>query len=493
MSDEKRKRISAVFDPNHFMEVGNTFLSELNTYLKNSQNASSALMKTLDVKAMPQEAGNFLDNAPVKAEVLTEWFLAHSRLLHSPHYMGHQVPAPIPTSSLFTLMSAMSNQGGAVFEMGPSLAAIERAVIKRMGECVGWKDAFDGIVTNGGTLANLTALLAARNTHLKSSWKKGLKSEKEFTPVILTSADSHYSIARAAGIIGIGTENVIKIPINEKHQVTEDALLKVIEQCKKNNQQIICIAASSCTTATGSYDDLVAIGKICSTEKIWFHVDGAHGASVLFSKKHKHLVKGIEQADSITWDAHKMLFVHSLSTILLYKNAVKSFETFQQDAPYLFSGEKIDDAAYLDAGLRTLECTRQPLAVPLWGVWSMYGPELFEDLIDTTFENAQTFYNLLKENSDFVALHEPQANIQCFRYIPDKLKAASAKEISNLQVKVKEQLLKSGKFYITSTMIDGMTALRVTLMNPLIDKPHLMELLKTISSYGPATTAQSNN
>lgn len=479
--EENRKRIQEIYNATHFKENATEIVGTLSTYIETAQRTEAALLRELNATTMVKEADSFLENSATIKE-LSEWFLNHSRLLHSPHYMGHQVPAPIPSSALFTLLSTSTNQGGAVYEMGPSLAAIERAVVSRLGKRIGWKDSFDGIVTNGGTLANLTALLTARNSRYKTSWKKGLTPQAK-TPVVLTSQDSHYSIARAAGIIGIGTENVIKIPLNKKHEVTESALKTVVEDCKKKNLDIFCVVASACTTATGTFDDLKAMGKICQDEKIWLHIDGAHGASVLFSKKHKHLVEGIELADSVTWDAHKMLFTHSLSTVLLYKNVKDSFETFHQDAPYLFIGNKIDESALLDAGLRTLECTRQALAIPLWGVWSLYGPQVFEDLIDIAFENTLTLYQLLKEHPDFVPLHEPQANIQCFRFIPKKRKAANNKEISDLQSKVKEKLLKSGKFYITGTVIEGMAALRVTLMNPFIDKKQLEALLTTISSY----------
>ncbi len=476
-------RLRQAYSSDKYSTEGTKVLKILEKYLQDSHNSAVAQRKPLDWQTLPEEASKFIADSPSTIDSLTSWFLENSRLLHSPHYMGHQVPPPIPTASLFSLMVGLANQGGAVFEMGPSLAGIERTLIKRLGNLVGWKDSFDGIVTNGGTLANMTALLTARNIRYQDSWKKGILNSAR-TPVILTSEDSHYSISRALGVLGLGTENAIKIPVDSERRVTRNAILKTFESCEKQNQDVFCVVASSCSTGTGAFDDLKAIGEFCSKNKIWFHVDGAHGASVLFSKKHRHWVDGIENADSVTWDAHKMLFLPSLCTFLLYRKGENSFETFKQDAPYLFAGKDLNSLELMNGGLRTVECTRQALAIPFWGVWSMYGQEIFEDLIDVTADNTQKFHALLESAEDFEPLHSPQSNIQCFRYLPKSLQNANSDKISIFQQQVRKRLVDDGKFYITGTLLNGVSALRVTLMQPFIEDSHLNALLSEIRKVG---------
>ena len=124
------------------------------------------------------------------------------------------------------------------------------------------------------------------------------------------------------------------------------------------------------------------------------------------------------------------------------------------------------------------------MVLGLWGVWSTYGPQLFSDLIDTVMALTETFHGMLKDSADFVALHEPQANILCFRYLPKRLNDASPETISLFQQTIRLKLIESGRFYITGTKLDGVAALRVTLINPLTETSHLAELLVAIRELG---------
>jgi len=408
-----------------------------------------------------------------------DWFFAHSRRLHATGYMGHQVPPPLPLAAAFNLASAIANQSSAVFEMSPTGTAVERALIQKVIEPVGWSPKkSDGIMTGGGSLANLTALLTARNVRYPEFWNKG-RSAGERKPAIIVSADCHYSIARAAGILGLGTDQVIKSPVDSLRRLCPTRLLATIERARFDGLEPFCVVASAGATPVGSFDDLRAIGRIAHDHGLWFHVDGAHGASVLFSAEHRDLAAGIEMADSIVWDAHKMMFVPALSTFVLYKDRKHSLVTFEQDAPYLLDPED-PDRIWLDGASRTIECTKQVLAMGVWGLWSTYGSDVFGKIIDVTFGLTQQLHDLVCGTPDFTPVQKPQGNIFCFRHTPPNLNLHDEAAVSRHQVAVRKRLLSDGLFYTTSTTIEGCAALRVTVMNPRITERDFRELLQTI-------------
>ena len=179
----------------------------------------------------------------------------------------------------------------------------------------------------------------------------------------------------------------------------------------------MAVVACACATPIGAFDPLEDVAAVCRRHGVWLHVDAAHGGAALLSDRHRHLVAGLEQADSVVWDAHKMLFVPALCAFVFYRDRAHVFEAFRQDAPYLFDPAAPGLADY-DSGLRTVECTKRAAAFGLWGVWSLFGPQLFADMVDVTFALGRTLYEKLSAADDFVPLHEPQCNIVVFRHVP---------------------------------------------------------------------------
>src|SRR4029077_17319017 len=228
---------------------------------------------------------------------------------------------------------------------------------------------------------------------------------------------------------------------------------------------------------------LEKVADVCGNHGVWLHVDAAHGGAALLSARHRHLVAGLERADSLTRDAHKMLFVPALCAFLFYKNKRHSFEAFRQNAPYLFD-PSAPGLAEFDSGLRTVECTKRAAALGLWGVWSMFGPQLFADMVDVTFALGRTFYEKLCDTSDFEALHEPECNIVVFRHMPDELRRATPEQVGEFQWQLRRSVIESGEFYLVPATYDGIAALRCTLINPLTTAGHLDLLLDTLRKRG---------
>ena len=258
-------------------------------------------------------------------------------------------------------MCAVTNQPIAIYDMGPWATAAEFALVERLGERIGWRRGeFAGLATHGGSLANLTALLTARNVTLKGVWQQGVASSSA-PPVLVVHADAHYSVARAAGVLGLGTNQVLRVGLDAQRRIDPQQLDDLLNDLRAKGHPVVAVVGCACSTPIGAFDRLDDVAEVCGRHGVWLHVDAAHGGAACLSGRHRHLVVGLERADSLVWDAHKMLFVPALCAFVFYRRAAHKFEAFQQDAPYLFD-PAAPGLAEFDSGLRTLECTKRATA-----------------------------------------------------------------------------------------------------------------------------------
>jgi L-2,4-diaminobutyrate decarboxylase len=179
-----------------------------------------------------------------------------------------------------------------------------------------------------------------------------------------------------------------------------------------------------------------------------------------------------------------MLFMPALCAMLFYRNREHRLATFRQEAPYLFDPTAPHLAEY-DSGIVNIECTKRPAAFGLWGVWSLFGPQLFTDMVDVTIDLAEKFCAMLRAADDFEPLHEPQCNIVAFRYIPQTLRHAPIEQVDALQLRLRRAVIESGEFYLVQSRVDGRPVLRTTFMNPLTTEDDLQELLDCIRRFEP--------
>jgi L-2,4-diaminobutyrate decarboxylase len=301
--------------------------------------------------------------------------------------------------------------------------------------------------------------------------------------VLVSHAEAHYCIARTAGILGLGTNQVVKAALDEKRRIDPRQLDEQLARLRSENRPIMAVVACACATPVGAFDPLDDVADVCQKHDVWLHVDAAHGGAACFSEKYKHLIAGLERADSFICDAHKMMFMPALCAFVFYRDKGVRFETFRQDAPYLFDPSAPGLADY-DGGLKTIECTRRATAYATWGVWSLFGPQLFADLVDVTFDMGRRFYELLSEADDFDPLHEPECNIVVFRHVPRALRDAPPEVLGKFQLDLRRDVIESGEFYLVPTFKDGVPALRVTIINPLTTVDHLRQLMDTLRARG---------
>ena len=478
--DELRTRVRVAWDENLFHDAATRVVSLLAEHLTKVQRRDGNVLNwrtpVENVRFATAAMGENKPPTPERIAELADAVLQRGQNLNQPRYIGHQVPPPSPLAGLFDAIGAVTNQVMGIYEMGPFTTAIERAVADELGQRIGWESGtFSGVVTHGGSLANLTALLTARNVCLGDSWESGV--DPGTRPCIVVNAEAHYCVNRAAGIMGIGTDNVIHAAMNNRRSVDAKQLDRQLGELIGSGRTVIAFAASACSTPTGAFDDLTAVADVCEKHGVWFHVDAAHGGGALMSDRYRGRLAGIDRADSVVWDAHKMLFVPALCAFVFFRKHAHGFAPFQQKAPYLFDSEEHSPAEY-DSALRTLECTKRAAALGIWGLWSTFGESLFGDLIDLTFGMTQQFRTIVGDAPDFEALHDPEANILVFRYQPDR--SLSAAESNEMHSRIRRRLIESGRFYICQTELDGRVCFRLTVINPLTTSDDFSQLLEAI-------------
>jgi L-2,4-diaminobutyrate decarboxylase len=486
-------RIQQAFSPGNLKDLTHRLADILGRHMESVQASSGSVLNWNEPPDNCGLASKFLDaTSPLQADskplvdrfeaVATE-MLSRGHNLHDPRYIGHQVPASVPLAGLFDAIGSVTNQVMAVYEMGPWATAVERSLVDWIGQAIGFEEGtFAGLVTHGGTLGNMTGLLTARNVALGNAWEGGLNGSAA-APVLVAQADSHYSISRTAGMIGIGTRNVMRVRLDEQRRMNVEHLDETLAELRGKGTPIVAVCACACATPIGAFDPLPEIADVCQRHEVWLHVDAAHGGAACLSDKYRHLIAGLEQADSVVADAHKMMFVPALCAFVFYKNRDHRFEAFRQDASYLFDPSSPGLAEY-DSGMLTPECTKRAASFGLWGVWSLFGQKLFSDMVNSTFDLGRVFYEKLVETPDFEPLHEPQCNIVAFQHVPDALQDAPPDVLNQFLLKLRHALIRSGEFYIVQARIDGKQALRVTIINPLTTADHLDGLHDAIRRTG---------
>ena len=477
--------IELAWSPDNFSELSGIWKQQLTDHLRSVQSRDEKVLNWTDPPNTVQAANALLDahvdgeSLPSRFDTLIRHILDSGQNLQHPRYIGHQVPANVPLAALFDAVGSVTNQVMAVYEMGPWATAVECALVSRLCGKIGWDtDSSGGLLTSGGSVANLTALLTARNIALPGCWETGVGPNA----VLVSHPDAHYSISRTAGILGLGTQQVIRTSIDDRRRMDSDVLDQQLAELHASGKTVIAVVACSCATPIGAFDDLRAIADVCEQHGAWLHVDAAHGGSALMSRTHRDKLNGIDRADSVVWDAHKMLFVPALCAAVLYRNGEHRFETFRQDAPYLFDPSNPGLADY-DSGVSTIECTKRALGFGLWGVWSLFGEQLFEDMVDRTFERGRQLWMLLDLADDFETLHEPECNIVAFRYLPEAIRQSAPDEQDAFQFNLRTRLIQSGDFYIVQAKLNGRSVLRACVMNPLTTKNDLGELLVAIRRH----------
>lgn len=459
--------ISKAYSPDEFEKEAPKLIDMISRELKTS--LSQTIPETID-RYSPEEQlrfwqEDFSSSDPVDLPSLMEKVMSRSINFHSKGYVGHQVAVTLPVTVLTSAMMAYMNNCTTVYELGMAGNAMEKVVISHLAEKFGYNKGATGFVASGGSMGNLTALVTARTS-------SGIEEKDYHRLAVMVSGEAHYSVERAAKIMGIQSENIIKVPVGDDFGIRTELLERTYQQAVSEGKIIFCVVGCACTTSVGAFDDLEAIADFAEQHQIWFHVDGAHGGAVIFSEKSKYLIHGIQRSDSLIVDFHKMMMTPPLSTAIIYNAGNRKVNEFSPKAAYLWQDQLSEE--WWNSAKHTLECTKPITILHTYAIMRLYGDEIYQQNVDTLFDMGKQFAEMIKAEKDMELALEPKSNIVCFRYMPEK---ADADEVNK---KIAEKLLADGSYYVVSTMVHGKFYLRITIMNPFTDKTCLEKLIAKI-------------
>ena len=418
---------------------------------------------------------------PLIAEtpVAVEDFLADLRPLIAgamnaahPGYIGHMISIPTTISILGDLVASALSNNMLFHELSPTFTPLELALMKQFGQLFGLGDKAGGALLGSGTMANLQALAVARNV-MCGAFDRGL-SGLEKPPVILASEVAHTSVHKAAMVLGLGRASVIPVKTDDNSRIIPESLRAAITKARDEGRNPFCVIATAGTTVTGSIDPLSDIARIAKEHGLWFHVDAAYGGGLIFSQKHKARLAGIEQADSVTFNPHKWLFVSSGCAMALFRNMEAMEEAFRVPAPYANNA-----GAVTNLGEITVHGSRRVEVLKLWLSLQHIGKRGYGQLVDEACALTDYFVAKVKERSLFKLAGKPDTNILCFRgTLTDDWHAS-----------LQSHLLRNRNVFLSVPLYKGARWLRAVLLNPFADEGLVDELIDEIDRFSTVGVA----
>ncbi len=312
-------------------------------------------------------------------------------------------------SLLGDLLASVLNNSMYTYKVGGPMIAVEKEILRRIASKIGYDhQKSDGMFAPGGSMTNMMGLLMARDYADDRSRFEGVK--KPMT--MYTSTESHYSNSKNAAFAGIGRDNVRYIEVDRKGRMIPEKLKEAIEKDKREGFLPCMVNATCGTTVLCAFDPLREIGEVCQEYGIWFHVDGALGASVMFSDKYKHLVDGSHLADSFSINAHKLFNTPLSCSIIVVKDKSHLYDSFSNEASYLY---QTDDDAF-NPGKISMQCGRRNDALKFWTLWKSIGDKGLGAIIDHQFEMAAKARKYVKEDPRYTLYHDEDSISVCFNY-----------------------------------------------------------------------------
>ena len=373
-------------------------------------------------------------------------------------------------SWLGDVMTSAYNIHAASWATSSAASCIEQKLIDWLCAQAGYTKKSGGLFVSGGSMANMTALTAARDTILKE--------EKQRLGVAYVSDQTHSSVAKGLRIIGIPNTKIRKISTDPCFRMDIDELKAVIDADIADGLVPFVVVASAGSTNTGSIDPLQEISSLCQSYGIWMHVDGAYGASVLLTKKYKHLLKGIEAADSISWDAHKWLFQTYGCGMVLVKDKSSLFNSFNTHPEYLKDLEaKEGEVNYGDMGM---ELTRPARGLKLWFTLQVMGSEAIGEAIEHGFQLAEWAEDELKKKRNWEIISHAQLAIVNFRFAPSNL---TEKQIDELNQNISKAIIDNGYAGVFTTELNGKKVLRICALHPDANESDMRNTVRLLNEY----------
>lgn len=469
------------------------------------------------VPRLPREPDDYLD-------YLDREVVPHTMRVASPRFIGHMTSAlPFFVRPLMRLMTAM-NQNVVKTETSRVLTFYERQALAQLHRLIyGLPDAFYarhaqdtastlGIITSGGTLANVTALACARNRCLgpdgafpgvdRAGTAAALSHHGYRGAAVIGSVQMHYSFEKAMDLLGLGTDSLVRVPAGPDGAVDPEAMERAVERCRAENVLVLALVGVAGSTDAGSVDDLQAVAELAHRANAHFHVDAAWGGPTVFSDAHRPLLRGIERADTVTFDGHKQLYL-PLGIGMLFLRDPALAASIEKHAQYT------SRAGSADLGKRSLEGSRPALSLLLHAALELMGQRGYGFLIDEGIRKARYLADAVRARPEFELLAEPRLNIVLYRYVPEEhraevraglVTAAGHRHIGAFNERLQQVQSERGRTFISRTTSGAtlygpgtpVVALRSVLANPLTteeDIDHVLDEQAALAEELSATGA----
>jgi len=410
-----------------------------------------------------------------------EYFLKDSLSVHHPQCVAHlHCPSLVISQAAEVLINA-TNQSMDSWDQSPSATIIEMKLIEWLRTQVGYQAGDAGVFTSGGTQSNLMGLMLARDAFFArqghSVQQDGLVGDLKKIKVFC-SENAHFSVQKNMALLGLGYQSVTLVKTDQFARMDVNDLTEKLALAQANGEQILAIVATAGTTDAGAIDPLRAIATLAAEHQIWVHVDAAWGGALLLSDKYRDYLDGIELVDSITLDFHKQLFQTISCGAFLLKEA-RHYELMRYQAAYLNS--EFDEAQGVpNLVSKSLQTTRRFDALKLWMGLEALGQKQYAEIIDHGVTMAQSVAGYITEQASLELVMQPQLATVLFRYRPEQLTAASDDVIALLNQKIGDLLLESGRANVGVTEHNGVTCLKLTLLNPTVTLDDVKVLLALV-------------
>ncbi len=408
---------------------------------------------------------------------------AHAQQVPSPNYFGQFNPTPLAIGVWADALASSLNQNAGAWRNGPTSAMIESQTIRWLCELLGYDKTSFGVLASGGSEANLIALKCARDRAQTELMRSGNRLGSDLT--VYASEQCHFSVEKSLDILGLGRDSLRKIETDERFHVRLDALQAAIKKDVEAGRRPICIVGVGGTTSAGVIDPLPELARIAKENACWFHVDAAYGGALAFSDLHKAKLRGIESADSITFDPHKWMFVPFACGATLVRDGGQVLrDSFDMSPEYLSEDRGFSDAEY-DFFRYGQMGTRRFNALKLWMCFKFMGKSGYRETVERHIELTEYLGARLDALSDFERVGEIQTAVCCFRYLPQAVRSMSGADQDRVQQNLQQRVERSGKAFFPSTVLHGRRVLRVNVNSYLTEQRHIDHLVELLISEGP--------
>lgn len=411
--------------------------------------------------------------------VIEDHFLpATTNLLH-PRWMAYVLAGSVPLAGM---MGALISSLNLVY-VDPVNTHLAKTITRWLGEMLGFGLDAAGYITTGGTWANLVGLAVARVR--RAGWDvraEGLVDHP--TLVAYVSKEGHACLDKAMELLGMGSNQLRKIPVGSDYRILVDALEEAIVADRAAGLQPFCIVGNAGTVNTGAVDPLDDLAKIAASHRLWFHVDGAYGAFAAMVPEARPLFSGIEKADSLAVDPHKWLNVPIEAGCILVRDWADLTNTFSLIPPYLRAAVADDEVNLRDCGI---ELTRANRELNIWLTLRHYGTDRYTQLIANHLALTRQMAVWLKDAEDFEVISDPSLSICCFRFVPPDLKLpVKEKEsyVNKLNQAIETALVEDGRALISGTQLNGKRALRACIVNHRVTEAGVTQTLQILQELG---------